>query len=383
MEYLHRHIHDNMLKQLGKGKAILLLGARQTGKTTLIRNLIKEENLDVVYLTGDDDFDVELFATPRRDMWNQILGSKKAVFIDEAQRITHIGRSIKLLLDQRTDVQVFLSGSSSFQLANLLEEPLTGRKYEYSLYPLSFSELSAHHGVLEERKLLESRLLYGSYPQIITDLSHAQENLEQLSDSYLYRDLLSYKGIRKPKLLEDLLKALAYQVGNEVTPSELASLLGVSRGTVESYLSLLEQAQIVFCLQAFSTNQRNEIKKGRKYYFWDTGIRNAVIRGFDPIASRTDVGALWENYLIAERRKLLMYRGSGEQFFWRTTDQMVVDYIERTFSKLSAYECKWNDKKQSRVTKAFSNRYPEASLATITPATYAQFLGEEESDSGR
>ena len=377
MSYIPRSLRDTIERHLLPGKAVILLGARQTGKTTLMQALLSELNLDCAYLNGDDDLDREVLSSSSLQRWDQVLGLKRSIFIDEAQRIPHIGRSVKLLLDHRSDVQVILTGSSSLQLANLTEEPLTGRKYEYHLFPLSFSELAAHTSVHEERKQLELRLIYGSYPQIIVDPAHAKENLLQLSDSYLYRDLLAFEGIRKPKLLENLVKALAYQVGSEVSTSELASLLSVSRGTIDTYLSLLEQAQIIFELPSYSTNQRNEIKKGRKYYFWDTGIRNAVLRAFDPITARNDTGALWENYILSERRKRLSCsRREGEQFFWRTTDQMEVDYIEKSFSCLKAFECKWNENKRSRVTRAFTNRYPDAELHTITPANYTTFLGD-------
>lgn len=372
--YIPRYLEQPIQHNLWKGKAIVLFGPRQTGKTTLVKTLIQQKQMDAVFLSGDDDFDVQLFETVRYQVWDQILGNKKTVFIDGAQRIPNIGRSVKLLLDNRQDVQVFITGSSSFQLANVTEEPLTGRKYEYRLFPFTFAELTSFSTMAEEQKQLENRLIYGSYPQIVQDKENTKENLVMLSDSYLYRDLLSYDGIRKPKLLQDLLKALAHQVGSEVSIIELSNLLQVARGTVESYLTLLEQAYIIFPLQAYTTNQRNEIKKGRKYYFWDVGIRNAIIRAFEPIASRNDIGALWENYLVAERRKLLQYAGEGEQYYWRTSDQMEVDYVEKTSKGLKAMEFKWNEGKQSRITRAFTNRYPDANLTTITRQTYPSFL---------
>lgn len=375
MTYIPRILDTLITERLNRGMAILVLGARRTGKTTLLQHLIQSMTLDIAYLNGDNDFDVALFERVTVSIWNQVLGNKRAVFIDEAQRIPNIGRAVKLLIDHRNDVQVFISGSGALQA----EEPLTGRKYEYTLHPFSFSELSTYHGMLEEQRRLEERLLFGSYPQIVIDGESAQEHLMLLCES-LYRNLFASDGLRKPKVLENLLKALAYQLGSEVSPSELGSLLGVHRATVESYLSLLEQAHIIFRLPAYSTNLRNEIKKSSKYYFWDTGVRNAIIGRFDPIAARDDVGPLWENYLVSERRKLLSYRRSGQQFFWRTTDGMEVDYIEQTGAAIKAFEFKYSETKKSRVTRAFTNRYPEVEVKTINRANFPEFLLSEKTD---
>ena len=369
MTYIPRILDTLITERLNRGMAILVLGARRTGKTTLLQHLIQTMTLDIAYLNGDNDFDVALFERVTPSIWNQVLGNKRAVFIDEAQRIPNIGRAVKLLIEGRNDVQVFISGSSAIQGG----EPLTGRKYEYTLHPFSFSELSTYHGVLEEQRRLEERLLFGSYPQIVTEGEYAQEHLMLIRESF-WRDLFAYDGLRKPKVLENLLKALAYQLGSEVSPSELGSLLGVHRATVESYLSLLEQAHIIFRLPSYSTNLRNEIKKSSKYYFWDTGVRNAIIGRFDPIAARDDVGPLWENYLVSERRKLLSYHRSGQQFFWRTTDGMEVDYIEQTGTVIKAFEFKYSETKKSRVTRAFTNRYPEVEVKTINRVNYPEFL---------
>lgn len=374
MTYIPRMLDTLITERLNRGMAILVLGARRTGKTTLLEHLIHTTTLDVAYLNGDNDFDVALFETVTPSIWNQVLGNKRAVFIDEAQHIPNIGRAVKLLIEGRNDVQVFISGPSSFQVMKITEEPLTGSKYEYTLHPFSFSELSAYHGVLEEKRRLEERLLFGSYPQIVTEREYAQEHLMLLSERYLYRDLFAYDGLRKPKVLENLLKALAYRLGSELSPSELGSLLGVHRATVESYLSLLEQAHIIFRLPSYSTNLRNEIRKSSKYYFWDTGVRNAIIGRFDPIPARDDVGPLWENYLVSERRKLLSYHRSGQQFFWRTTDGMEVDYIEQTGGTIKAFEFEYSETKKSRVTRAFTNRYPEVEVTPINRANYTEFL---------
>ncbi len=374
MNGIQRKLLGDFSKDLFKGKAILLYGPRQCGKTTLVRLLIEKHGLDPVMLNGDDDLDVGVFQTVTANRWVQILGNKKSVFVDEGQKIPNLGRAVKLLVDSRPEIQVIVTGSSSFALANSMEEPLTGRKFAYRLFPLSYSELSEHFGFLEEKKNLELRLLYGSYPEVVLSGDEMKNTIKSIAESYLYRDLMQYEGIRKPALLEKLLKALALQCGSEVSTTELAGLLGVSRTLIESYLKILEQAFIIFPLNSYSTNQRNEIKKGVKYYFFDNGMRNAVLNDFTPISMRNDVGALWENYLVSERLKRNTYgKADGLPYFWRTTDQMEVDYIEVTGSKIEAFEFKWNPNKKSRVTKAFTNRYPDATVATITPDNYDEF----------
>lgn len=377
MSAITRLLQGDFSRNLFKGKAVLLYGPRQCGKTTLVKQLIEVNDLDPVLLNGDDDQDVGVFQTVTASRWTQILGNKKSVFIDEGQKIPNLGRAIKLLIDSRSDIQVIVTGSSSFALANSMEEPLTGRKFTYKLFPFCFKEMSNHFGFLEERKNLELRLIFGSYPEVVLSGPEMKNTIKSIAESYLYRDLMQYEGIRKPALLEKLLKVLALQCGSEVAVTELAGLLGVSRTLVESYLKILEQAFIVFPLNSYSTNQRNEIKKGVKYYFFDNGVRNAVLNDFTPIPMRNDVGALWENYLVSERMKRNAYgKADGLPYFWRTTDQMEVDYIEVTGSRIEAFEFKWNPQKKSRVTKAFTNRYPDAVVKTITPDNYDEFLDE-------
>lgn len=377
MSGITRLLQGDFSRSLFKGKAVLLYGPRQCGKTTLVKQLIEVNDLDPVLLNGDDDQDVGAFQTVTASRWTQILGNKKSVFIDEGQKIPNLGRAIKLLIDSRSDIQVIVTGSSSFALANSMEEPLTGRKFTYKLFPFCFKEMSNHFGFLEERKNLELRLIFGSYPEVVLSGPEMKNTIKSIAESYLYRDLMQYEGIRKPALLEKLLKVLALQCGSEVAVTELAGLLGVSRTLVESYLKILEQAFIVFPLNSYSTNQRNEIKKGVKYYFYDNGVRNAVLNDFTPIPMRNDVGALWENYLVSERMKRNAYgKADGLPYFWRTTDQMEVDYIEVTGSRIEAFEFKWNPQKKSRVTKAFTNRYPDAVVKTITPDNYDEFLDE-------
>ncbi|MBR7154993.1 MAG: ATP-binding protein [Paludibacteraceae bacterium] len=373
---MSRIIAEGVSRKFFKGKVIVVYGPRQSGKTTLIKELLREMAVSPVFLNGDDDLDVHYFDTVTASRWTQLMGEKKVVFIDEGQKIQNLGRAVKLLVDSRDDVQVVITGSSSFTLANSVKEPLTGRKFEYRLFPLSYAELAKHFGVLDESKKLELRLIYGSYPEVVTNEDGVKETLKMLADSYLYRDLMQYEGIRKPAVLEKLLRAVALQVGSEVSYNELAGLIGVSRTLVESYLKILEQAFIIFPLASYSNNLRNEIKKGVKYYFWDNGIRNAVLNDFTPVPQRNDIGALWENYAISERMKRNAYsRADGLPYFWRTTDQMEVDYLEVYGSKIKAFEFKWNPKKKSRVTKAFTNRYPEAEVETITPENFGEWVG--------
>jgi predicted AAA+ superfamily ATPase len=358
-----------------KGKAIIMHGPRQCGKTTLVRHLVEEKRLDAIWLNGDDDSDRNLFDTVSQSSWRQILGNNKVVVIDEAQMIPRVGVAAKLLIDHFPDVQAILTGSSSFQLSNLTQEPLTGRKYEYQLFPFSFSELVDTQGFHNEYSRLPERLLFGSYPEIVINPADARRHLKLLCESYLFRDLLQYDGIRKPNLLRRLVRALALQIGSEVSIAELASLLNVSSPTINTYISLLEKAYIVFTLPSMNRNRRNEIRKGRKIYFWDIGIRNAILDDFKPIGSRSDVGHLWENYLVAERLKANQYLSAQPiSYFWRTKDQFEVDYVEENESRLAAWEFKWRADDKATLTRAFTNAYPKAVTSIITPRNFQDFF---------
>jgi predicted AAA+ superfamily ATPase len=273
------------------------------------------------------------------------------------------------------DVQVIASGSSTFDLAHRTAEPLTGRKYEFLLLPLSFGEMVQHHGLLEEKRLLEHRLIFGYYPEIVTKPGEEKELLKLLAGSYLYKDLLSFGGIKKPALLEKILQALALQVGNEVSFTEIGQLVKADNETVERYIDLLEKTYVIFRLPAFSRNIRNEIKKGRKIYFYDNGIRNAIISNFNQPLLRSDIGALWENFLVSERRKrVLALEDDVASFFWRTTQQQEIDYIEEKSGKLSAYEFKWNPASRKKIPLTFLRSYPNTESMTITPDNFEHFL---------
>jgi len=329
----------------------------------------------VLFLNGDDADVRSMLPDATSSRLKLLAGYHKVIFIDEAQRIADIGLILKLFADQLPGVQVIATGSSSFELANRLNEPLTGRKWEYHLFPLSFEEMVNHHGWLEEKRLLSHRLLYGYYPEIVTHPGSGQDRLKALAGSYLYKDLLMLESIKKPIVLEKLLKALSLQLGNEVSYQKLARLVGVNANTVEKYIDLLEKSFVIFRLTAYSRNIRNEIRKGRKIYFYDNGIRNAIIGNFNPLDLRTDTGALWENFLVSERMKYLAsLQQDADRYFWRTTQQQEIDYLEEANGKLSAWEFKWNPKAKARFSKTFTKAYPDCPTAVVTPDNFEAFI---------
>ncbi|PCJ28557.1 MAG: ATPase [Flavobacteriales bacterium] len=369
-----RLLSKNIKEKLFKGKTIVLIGPRQVGKTTLLQNFIKDYE-DVLWLNADEKDVRAIFDNPSATGFKKEFGSAKILVIDEAQRIKDIGVKLKLITDQIKDIQLIVTGSSAFELANEVKEPLTGRKWEYKMYPISFEEMVNHHGLLEEKRLLKHRLVYGYYPDIVTAEGDEKEILKQLSDSYLYKDLLTWNKIQKSDKIIKLLQALAFQVGNQVSYNELGQTTGLDSKTVETYIQLLEQAFIVFRLGTFNRNLRTELKKTRKIYFYDNGIRNALIANFQQVELRQDMGALWENFMIAERMKFNDYHSKWvNRFFWRTQAQQEVDYIEETDGQLFAYEFKWNVKGKGKITKAFTNAYPNAITQIITPANFEEFL---------
>jgi hypothetical protein len=295
---------QNIGQWLGKGKAIIVIGPRQVGKTTLVRQITQELHKKILWLTGDDPETRALLDNISLARIQNLLGQNEVVVVDEAQRFTNAGLMLKLITDHLPQIQLFVTGSSSLDLAAQTKESLTGRKIEFHLYPLSFVEMCKHHGYLAERSLLEQRMLYGYYPEVVQqDIPQAQKILNELSDGLMYKDLLSLDQIKKPSLLVKLLQALALQVGSEVRYLEVAQIIGADPLTVERYIDLLEQSFVLFRLPSLSRNARNEIKKGRKIYFYDNGIRNAILKNFSPLALRNDTGALWENFLLAERMK--------------------------------------------------------------------------------
>jgi len=361
--------------KLSGGKAIILLGPRQTGKTTLL-SAIAELRGDYLVMNCDDPFIRELLENAGEANLKQIIGKYTTVFIDEAQRVKNIGLTLKIITDQIKEVQLIVSGSSALELANEINEPLTGRKWEYLLFPISWQELQSHIGYLKAMQQLEQRLVYGMYPEVINNTGNETEILKQLADSYLYKDLLSFKGIRKPEIIQKLLKALALQIGNEVSYNELANTLQIDKNTVSTYIDLLEKAFVIFRLQPFSRNLRNEISTNRKIYFYDTGIRNILINNLNAIGFRNDLGALWENFLIAERMKFIHYNAVySNTYFWRTSQKQEIDYIEERGGKLYVYEFKWKPGKFRKFPETFTRAYPGSEFLSIDHTNFNEFLG--------
>lgn len=361
--------------RLFKGKALLVFGPRQVGKTTFVQNLIVGLNKKTLFLNGDESDVLVLFESPNVTKLKNIISDNEILVIDEAQRITNIGIVLKIIVDQIKTVQVIATGSSSFELANQLNEPLTGRKYEMFLYPIAFSEMVNHNGLLEEKRALEQRLIYGNYPEIITNPIDAKEHIKLIANSYLYKDLFLLDQISKPVLLQKIVKALALQVGSEVNYNELSKLIQIDNKTVEKYIDLLEKAFVIFKLPALSNNIRNEIKKGKKIYFYDNGIINAVTGNFNPLAQRTDIGSLWENYIISERIKHLnIQQNEANSYFWRTTQQQEIDYIEKNEDQILACEIKWNAKTKYKIPVTFSTNYTNVSSKIVSPENYEEFL---------
>ena len=373
---ISRLVEAGIRKRLEDPKAIILLGPRQVGKTTLLRQLF--EDMDCLWLNGDDA-DTRRFLTEANAQRLKInLKGKKVIIIDEAQRIENIGLCLKIITDQLPGVKVVATGSSSLELANRINEPLTGRKWEFFLFPLSFGEMVEHENLLMEKRSLESRLIYGSYPEIVLHPEDAQIRLRTLADSYLYKDIFNWDRILKPERLDKLLQALAYQVGSEVSYNELGRSCGLDKETVEKYIGLLEKTFVVFKLPSFSRNLRNELRKSRKIYFWDNGIRNAVINQFSPLANRQDVGQLWENFLVSERRKFLLYSHQAvNSYFWRTTAQQEIDYLEEKNGEISAWEFKWNTRIKYRFPLTFVNQYKPLETGLIHPDNMEDFLYPE------
>ncbi|HRW62288.1 MAG TPA: ATP-binding protein [Bacteroidales bacterium] len=371
---IQRLLQVNITNNLYKGKAIIILGARQTGKTTLLKELFFNQQ-DVIWLNADE-LDVQnLFEQSSSTRFKTLFSQYKTIVIDEAQRIKNVGLKLKLITDELPDKQLIATGSSAFELSNQINEPLTGRKWEYYLYPISFYEMVNHHGIIEEQRMLNERLVYGYYPEIVTSKGNEKEVLKQLTDSYLYKDILMWQGIKKPEKLLKLLQALALQLGSEISYNELGQTIGLDNETVEKYIQLLEKTFVIFRLSSLSRNLRKELKLSRKIYFYDNGIRNALIANFNQPELRQDVGALWENFLISERIKSLHYKNIWtNKYFWRTHDQQEIDYIEERDGIIYGYEFKWNPKKTVRFSKTFLNAYPNSITNVISKDNYYDFL---------
>lgn len=370
-----RDLFETLKNQLFKEKAIILLGPRQAGKTTLINAIKSSLNQDAILLNGDEANVREALSNTGLSQLRSIIGNNQVLIIDEAQRIENIGITLKLFVDNFPEIQVIATGSSSFELANRINEPLTGRKYEHLLLPFSQHELQNHFGYLDEKGMLHHRLIYGTYPEVVTHPGEETQILKSLSDSYLFKDIFTWENIKKPDRLELLVKALAFQIGNQVSYHELGQLAGLDNETVEKYILLLERALVIFRLNSFSRNLRNELKRSRKIYFYDNGIRNALINNFNQVEFRSDIGQLWENYLISERMKRNNFRQHYcNTYFWRNHNQQEIDYLEEYGGKIYAYEFKWGKKRKVNIPASFAEAYQQNEWNIINPENYLDFL---------
>lgn len=367
-----RTITQNVVADCDNKKAIVVIGPRQVGKTTLIQKIV--EGKKTLFLNGDDPQTRLQLATANFQFLLQLVMDYDTIVIDEAQRIENIGVAVKMLVDAKLDKQFILTGSSSLDLGNQINEPLTGRKWEHQLFPLSWNEVKNHYTFANAYARLEEFLIYGLYPEVVTE-TNKQKRLLQLSGSYLYQDILELVNIKKPDLLMKLLNALALQLGGEVSYNELAKILGVDRMTVINYIDLLEKVYVIFRLHPFSTNQRNEITAKPKIYFYDNGIRNAIIGQFNPLQSRQDVGALFENFFISEKMKQLNYNGFyGKTHYWRNTQQAEIDFIEINEGEILAYEIKYNPNKKVNFTKSFTEKYHPKETLVVNKDNFWEYL---------
>lgn len=371
---IQRLLKSRLIDAYRRKKVIVILGPRQVGKSTLLGELVTGEDR-VRILNCDNEDERMLLVDKTTTELEQLISPYRFFLIDEAQRVRNIGLVLKKIGDMKLDTKVIVTGSSSLDLSDEINEPATGRLIEFNLYPMSLSELATFTSVIDEQRLLEQRMIYGLYPEVVTAPEDARQTLMNLTNNYLYKDLLAFRGIKKPDVVMNLVRALALQVGSEVSYNELSALLGIDKVTVESYIDLLEKCFIIFRLNSFSRNLRNEIKKGKKVYFYDNGIRNAVLSNFAPLALRNDAGILWENLMVSERIKRNAYCGSYAQlYFWRTHDQKEIDLVEDMDGKLTTFEFKWNERKKVSIPKTFADSYPNSTFEVITKESFWGFL---------
>ena len=372
---IKRFLTDHIFANLREGHVLTLFGARRTGKTVLMNAISKLLSEKKVLLVNGEDYDVaNILSSQRQEILKNLVAGFDFLFIDEAQNIPNIGQNLKLLVDTQPQVAVFTTGSASFDLINQIGEPLTGRSRFFTLYPFSISEIS--EGYIGTFQMLPTLLIYGSYPQVVieTNLKEKRHILENIRNGYLLKDILQLENIKDSLFVMNLLRLIAFQIGNDVSYNELARNLNTTVKTIKRYLEILEKAFIIFRLGGFSRNLRKEISKSPRFYFWDNGIRNAVISNFNPLEIRGDTGKLWENFCISERVKKQKYLETFSNFyFWRTYDQQEIDLVEETDGRVSAYEFKWGDK-DAKPPKAFKENYPDAGFQTINRINFLEFL---------
>ena len=377
-QIIERVLAPTIKRYLFCGRVIIIYGARRVGKTTLVKGLLEEYQASkrTRYINCDDLANQRVLAVQEAVALKTFLGDQELVVLDEAQNVPDIGKVLKILVDTYPEMQIIATGSSSFDLANKASEPMTGRVFPFELYPLSLQEVAGGNGYIEIEQRLENLLRFGLYPDILDEPAEdARMKLNELVSNYLYKDILAYAGVRKSNVIANLLRLLALQLGNQVSYSELAQNLGVDGKTVASYIDVLEQCFVIFRLTSFSRNLRNELKKSFKVYFYDLGVRNALIQAFNPLSLRADVGALWENFCIVERLKLNKYsRRDAMPYFWRTRTQKEIDYLEEYEGRLYGFEFKWGTTKPISPPKEFLEAYKGSSVERVDRSNYWQYL---------
>ncbi len=372
---IQREVLPKIEEKIFKGKVIIIYGARQVGKTTLIKQIQQKYFDNALYLNCDEP-DIRNFLNDvTSTQLKSFIGNKKLILIDEAQRVKNIGITLKLFADELKNVQVLATGSSSFELSNVINEPLTGRKFVFLLTPISLLELKNFFGQMETNRLLEERIIYGMYPEVITNKEEKKSLLKEITTSYLFKDILNFEGIRKPEILEKLLMLLAAQIGSEVSYNELSNTLRIDKDTISKYIDILEKAFIIFRLNPFSKNIRSEITKMRKIYFYDTGIRNALISNFNSLEMRSDKGALWENFIISERIKFNnVHQEDVKVYFWRTSQQQEIDLVEESNDKISIYEFTYNPNQKKSFSKTFLRNYSSENQMIVHKENFWNFI---------
>jgi len=374
MNYINRILETNLLKYSGQGKAIIIVGARQVGKTSLLKNLIsKKEN--TLWINADLPEIRSRFEQPKLEILQNVIGNYKIVVIDEIQRFENAGLLLKILIDEFPEVQFYATGSSSLEISDKIFEPITGRSFTFHLFPFTLKELYPNNSPFEVEQKLSKHLIYGNYPEVVQKQDVAEMILQNLTDQYLYKDVLVWKDLRKPELLDKLLKLLAFQTCSEVSFHELGKQLNVKSETIANYIDLLEKSFVIYRLNSFATNPRKELSKSSKILFWDNGVRNAIIGDFRDLSMRNDYGILFENFVISERIKMNNWNNNKvKSYFWRNYNKSEIDYIEVNHQKLSAFEMKWNTQKKHLITKSFTNMYPDAETKVITPQNMTEFI---------
>jgi predicted AAA+ superfamily ATPase len=376
MDYLVRDLSENIIKKLQSNKVVIVFGARRVGKTVLVKELLEKINEPVLSLNGEDINVHDKLAIRSVENYKQLIGSYKFLYIDEAQKIPEIGLKLKLMIDEIKDLKIIISGSSSFDIHKDAGEPLTGRKYSFNLFALSENEYNQVENNIIKIDKVRERLIFGNYPELL-HLPDRQDKIDYLNEmvsSYLLKDILVYENIKNSQKIFNLLRLIAFQIGGEVSLQELGKQLGISKNTVEKYLDLLSKVFILHKVEGFSRNLRKEITKNSRWYFLDNGIRNAVIANFNPIESRNDIGALWENYMISERLKYQEYnRLSSNNYFWRTYEQQEIDWVEERDGSLFGYEFKWKESKVKTPTQ-WKNAYPDSSFEVINKDNFEKWL---------